>query len=63
MHAYRLYLINAEERIAAARIARHQGDREALAEAAQARQDYHAVEVWEGQRLVGRLGAEFVLPR
>lgn len=62
MNSYRIYLLNEQERIAEASEARHADDSSALSEAEGLRGDHHAAEVWEGSRLVGRVGGEFSLP-
>lgn len=61
MMKYRLYILNSQERVADARERAFVNDREALAAAEAARQNNYAVEVWAGERLVGRLGGEFLL--
>ena len=61
MTSYRIYVLNRQERIAQSLVREHLNDDDALALAETARADYHAVEVWEGSRLVGRLGGEFSL--
>lgn len=62
MNSYRLYLLNRQERIAEALVREHASDRDALDCAHALQGDHHAVEVWEGARLVGRIGGEFALP-
>ena len=61
MMKYRLYLLNSQERVDDTRERAYPDDREALAAAEAERKDAYAVEVWTGQRLVGRLGGEFLL--
>lgn len=61
MMKYRLYVLNSQERVADTRERAFVDDREALAAAEAARRDAYAVEVWAGERLVGRLGGEFLL--
>ena len=61
MNSYRLYLLNRREHIAQALVSEHASDEDALQDAAVAQGDHHAVEVWEGSRLVGRIGGEFSL--
>ena len=61
MNSYRLYLLNRQERIAEALVREHLSDADALQGAEAVQGDHHAVEVWEGARLVGRLGGEFSL--
>jgi hypothetical protein len=62
MNSYRLYLLTPQERIAAALVREHTTDQDALEGAERIQGEHHAVEVWEGARLVGRLGGEFALP-
>lgn len=61
MNQYRLYVLNPEEHVAATREAQFPDDISALKEAVDIRADQFAVEVWTGERLVGRIGAEFRL--
>lgn len=61
MKPYRLYLLNREDRIADALEGLFTDDQAALARAETARKGHYAVEVWNGGRLVGRLGQEFML--
>lgn len=61
MTTYRVYVLNHQERVADTRERSYADDREALAAAETARNGHYAVEVWAGQRLVGRLGGEFLL--
>ena len=61
MKQYRLYVLNPEERVSATREAPFPDDISALREATEIRADQFAVEVWLGERLVGRIGAEFSL--
>ncbi|WP_421930579.1 hypothetical protein [Phenylobacterium sp.] len=61
MKQYRLYVLNPEERVAATREAPFPDDITALKEATEMRADQYAVEVWMGERLVGRVGGEFSL--
>jgi len=61
MNSYRLYVLNRQERIAEALVREHASDADALRSAETVQGDHHAVEVWEGARLVGRLGGEFSL--
>ncbi|MES2722213.1 MAG: hypothetical protein V4656_03575 [Pseudomonadota bacterium] len=61
MNQYRLYVLNPEELVAATREAQFPDDISALKEAVDLRADQFAVEVWMGERLVGRVGAEFSL--
>lgn len=61
MNSYRLYALSPQERIADAREAQFPSDDAALAQADEMRNDHYAVEVWTGERLVGRVGGEFTL--
>jgi len=61
MKNYRIYVLNAGERVAETTEALFPDDREALAAAETARADQFAAEVWIEDRLVGRLGQEFRL--
>jgi hypothetical protein len=61
MRNYRLYVLNSQERVDDARERTFSDDREALAAGEAARQGAYAVEVWADQRLVARLGGEFLL--
>lgn len=61
MNSYRLYLLNRQERIAEALVREHQNDEDALQGAARLKGEHHAIEIWQGARLVGRLGGEFSL--
>jgi len=63
MRNYRLYVLNSQERVDDARERPFADDREALAagEAARQGEGAYAVEVWADQRLVARLGGEFLL--
>jgi hypothetical protein len=61
MNSYRLYVLSPQERIADAREAEFPDDDTALAQAGEMRRDAYAVEVWTGERLVGRVGGEFHL--
>jgi hypothetical protein len=63
MKSYRLYLLNQEDRVTDALEVLFENDDEALAKARKAGQQHYAVEVWNGGRLVGRLGEEFQLRR
>jgi hypothetical protein len=58
---YRIYVLNAQDRIARSIEALFPTDRAALAGARNAQADFYAAEVWDGERLVGRLGGEFSL--
>ncbi|WP_332701625.1 hypothetical protein [Devosia sp.] len=61
MNSYRLYVLGPQERLWDARELQFCDDEAALAQADTLRQDNCAVEVWTGERLVARLGAEFNL--
>lgn len=62
MNSYRLYLLNQHERVAEAMVREHANDQDAIDGAHDLQGEHHAVEVWEGARLVGRIGGEFSLP-
>lgn len=59
MRSYRLYVVTPQENISAAFEKEYRNDQEALARAACLQQERHAVEVWSGERLVGRVGSAF----
>jgi hypothetical protein len=61
MRSYRLYILTRQERISGSMNACHASDEEALSFAEALRGAAHAVEVWLGERLIGRVGAEFEL--
>ncbi len=61
MNSYRLYVLSPQERISNACEAQFPDDQAALAQADELRKDAYAVEVWKGERLIGRLGGEFRL--
>ncbi|HEY9218549.1 MAG TPA: hypothetical protein VIO94_10905 [Phenylobacterium sp.] len=61
MRSYRLYVLTRSERISNSLHARHASDADALNFAEALRGAAHAVEVWLGERLIGRVGAEFEL--
>lgn len=61
MRSYRLYILTRHERISGSMNASHASDEEALGFAEALRGAAHAVEVWLGERLIGRVGAEFEL--
>ena len=63
MTAYRLYVLNDRDLVADAIENEFASDIEALARAEAVRQDEYAVEVWTGERLVGRLGGAFEVGR
>lgn len=62
MNSYRLYVLNRQERIAEAMVRDHANDQDALDGAHGLQGEHHAVEVWDGARLVGRIGGAFSLP-
>ena len=61
MNSYRLYILNPKERIADAHEGPYADDDAALAQASAMSESggAYAVEVWTGERLVGRVGGEF----
>ncbi|UTP38562.1 hypothetical protein M9M90_15235 [Phenylobacterium sp. LH3H17] len=61
MNSYRLYVLGPQERLWDAQELQLSDDEAAVARADALRQDHCAVEVWSGERLVARLGAEFSL--
>lgn len=61
MNSYRLYVLGPQERLWDAQELQLSDDEAAVARADALRQDNYAVEVWTGERLVARLGAEFNL--
>jgi len=61
MNSYRLYVLGPQEHVLDARELQFSDDEAALAQAKALREDNYAVEVWAGERLLGRLGAEFSL--
>jgi hypothetical protein len=61
MSQYRIYVLNSQERVARSLEVDFPADRDALAHAEDARAGHYAAEVWDGERLVGRLGGEFSL--
>jgi hypothetical protein len=58
MTQYRIYVLNGEDRIAEALMDRFADDNQALEHAEDAYAGQYAAEVWEGERLVGRIGGE-----
>jgi hypothetical protein len=58
MTQYRIYVLNDEDRIAQALMDRFVNDNEALEHAEDVYAGQYAAEVWEGERLVGRIGGE-----
>ena len=63
MTAYRLYVLDERDLVADAIENEFMSDGEALARAQAVLRDEYAVEVWAGQRLVGRLGGDFEVGR
>ncbi len=61
MVRYRIYVLTSQERISDAQERDFPDDQTALTAAADLRGDRFAVEVWRGESLVDRLGAEFRL--
>jgi hypothetical protein len=61
MRSYRLYVLTRQERISRSLHVTQATDEEALSFAEALRGAAHAVEVWWGERLIGRVGAEFEL--
>ena len=61
MRSYRLYVLTRQERISRSLHVTQSSDEEALSFAEALRGAAHAVEVWWGERLIGRVGAEFEL--
>ena len=59
MTYYRLYMLNRHDAIDQALEDQFEDDRCALARAETEGRSYFAVEVWTGQRLVGRVGGEY----
>ena len=58
---YRIYVLNTQDRIAKSSEQEFASDIDALAHAENVRAGYYAAEVWDGPRLVNRLGGEFSL--
>jgi hypothetical protein len=61
MTPYRIYVLNGDERVVASADLHYRSDAEALEYAEEAGAGHHAAEVWDGERLVDRLGAEFLI--
>ena len=61
MTSYRLYILNQQDLVADAIENEFASDKEALARAEAVRLEQYAVEVWTGDRLVGRLGGAFLV--
>ena len=59
MTSYRLYVLNRHDGIAESIEDQFADDGLDLAQAEAVRRNRFAVEVWTGQRLVGRIGAEY----
>lgn len=63
MISYRIYVLNPQDRIADQIEAAFETDRAALERAEVAMSGLYAAEVWQGDRLVGRLGGQLELGR
>ncbi|HEY8616436.1 hypothetical protein [Phenylobacterium sp.] len=61
MTEYRIYVLSHDERVAAEVAARFANDNAALELAEDAYAGHYAAEVYEGERLVARLGGPFLL--
>jgi hypothetical protein len=61
MNTYRIYVLNPEERVAEVIEDAFATDLEALKTAEDLSIGQYAAEVWDGERLVARLGSEFSL--
>ncbi|RAK51484.1 hypothetical protein [Phenylobacterium deserti] len=61
MNQYRIYVLNRQDRIADALEEDLPNDRRALERAEALSAGQYAAEVWDGERLVGRLGGELRL--
>lgn len=61
MIEYRIYVLSGDERIAQALEDRFANDNEALERAEDAYAGHYAAEVYDGERLVARLGGPFKL--
>ena len=61
MTPYRIYVLDGQDHVACAREDRFASDRAALEAAEDARAGQYAAEVWQGERLVARLGGEFLV--
>lgn len=59
MTYYRLYMLNRHDMVAGSIEDQFEDDRRALAQAEAVGRDHFAVEVWTGQRLVGRVGGDY----
>ncbi len=59
MCLYRIYVLNGAEQVEDLRELGFPTDLDALLVAETLRKDEYAAEVWDGERLVGRTGAEF----
>ena len=63
MVAYRIFVLTEKDRIASEIQAACASDHDALARAEATLEGRYAAEVWQGERLVGRLGGELELGR
>jgi len=61
MNTYRIYVLNRQDRIADALEENLPGDRQALERAEDLFAGQYAAEVWDGERLVGRIGGDLQL--
>lgn len=61
--SYRIYVLNPQDRIADQIEAEFETDGAAMERAADAMDGLYAAEVWQGDRLVGRLGGQLELDR
>lgn len=61
MAHYRIYVLNAEDRIARVLERLFRTEREAVAKAEALRAGEYAAEVWQGEHLVARTGGALVL--
>ena len=59
MTQYRIYVLNGQERVFEATETEFPSDEKALEHAEEVSAGQYAAEVWMGERLVARLGAEF----
>ena len=59
MNLYRIYVLNRQERVAEKYEDAFPSDRAALERAEDLGAGQYAAEVWDGERLVARLGGEF----
>lgn len=63
MTAYRIYMLDGDEHVRRMVEQDAQDDARALRDALSLRDEDAAVEVWQAERLVARLGREFTLDR